>query len=103
MRTGKSACRSWALGLETRPRAGSELLVAIRGRWAPEADGLSASKSSLLQVFVSISGLVLVRNPYHCEPAFAKLEGTREGLINSYASFLHRDRDPKLTLQTAVL
>jgi ubiquitin-conjugating enzyme E2 O len=32
---------------------------------------------------VSISGLVLVRNPYHCEPAFAKLEGTREGRVNS--------------------
>lgn len=43
----------------------------------------SPQKSSLLQVFVSISGLVLVRNPYHCEPAFAKLEGTKEGMINS--------------------
>jgi ubiquitin-conjugating enzyme E2 O len=43
----------------------------------------SAKNSSLLQVFVSISGLVLVRHPYHCEPAFAKLEGTREGRVNS--------------------
>lgn len=43
----------------------------------------SPTKSSLLQVFVSISGLVLVRSPYHCEPAFAKLEGTREGKVNS--------------------
>lgn len=43
----------------------------------------SPKNSSLLQVFVSISGLVLVRHPYHCEPAFAKLEGTREGQINS--------------------
>jgi hypothetical protein len=43
----------------------------------------SPAKSSLLQVFVSISGLVLVRSPYHCEPAFAKLEGTKEGKVNS--------------------
>ena len=47
-------------------------------------DNPSSQKSSLLQVFVSISGLVLVRSPYHCEPAFAKLEGTREGKVNSY-------------------
>ena len=46
----------------------------------------SPAKSSLLQVFVSISGLVLVRSPYHCEPAFAKLEGTREGKVNSCVS-----------------
>lgn len=45
---------------------------------------VSAERSSLLQVFVSISGLVLVRNPYHCEPAYAKLEGTKEGSVNSY-------------------
>lgn len=48
------------------------------------ADMASPAKSSLLQVFVSISGLVLVKSPYHCEPAFAKLEGTREGRINSF-------------------
>ena len=46
----------------------------------------SPKTSSLLQVFVSISGLVLTRSPYHCEPAFAKLEGTREGRVNSYVS-----------------
>jgi len=43
----------------------------------------SPAKSTLLQVFVSISGLVLVRSPYHCEPAFAKLEGTKEGRVDS--------------------
>lgn len=44
---------------------------------------LSPHKSSLLQTFVSIQGLVLVREPYFCEPAFDKLRGTKEALVNS--------------------
>ena len=81
MKKAKSAYRSLGLGQEMHQRAGSE------SSWL---DGNhpslinSAERSSLLQVFVSISGLVLVRNPYHCEPAYAKLEGTKEGSVNSY-------------------
>jgi ubiquitin-conjugating enzyme E2 O len=59
----------------------------------------SPTKSSLLQVFVSVSGLVLVRSPYHCEPAFAKLEGTREGKVNSYVHS-RTGRTPWLTPTT---
>lgn len=43
----------------------------------------SPLKSSLLQTFVSIQGLVLVREPWFCEPAFEKLRGTREATVNS--------------------
>jgi ubiquitin-conjugating enzyme E2 O len=32
--------------------------------------------------FVSIQGLVLVREPYFCEPAFEKMRGTAEGSTN---------------------
>ncbi|KIR52646.1 ubiquitin-conjugating enzyme E2 O [Cryptococcus gattii Ru294] len=61
-----------------------KVCLSILGTWSgDESESWNPSKSSLLQVFVSISGLVLVRCPYHCEPAFAKLEGTREGKINS--------------------
>lgn len=61
-----------------------KVCLSILGTWAGDkSESWSPTKSSLLQVFVSISGLVLVKNPYHCEPAFSKLEGTREGRINS--------------------
>ncbi|KAK8844131.1 hypothetical protein IAR55_006925 [Kwoniella newhampshirensis] len=61
-----------------------KVCLSILGTWSGDkSESWIPSKSSLLQVFVSISGLVLVRSPYHCEPAFAKLEGTREGIINS--------------------
>ena len=60
------------------------MCLSILGTWAGDkSESWNPQKSSLLQVFVSISGLVLVRSPYHCEPAFAKLEGTREGRVNS--------------------
>lgn len=61
-----------------------KVCLSILGTWAGDkSESWNPTKSSLLQVFVSISGLVLVKNPYHCEPAFSKLEGTREGRINS--------------------
>lgn len=61
-----------------------KVCLSILGTWAGDkSESWNPQKSSLLQVFVSISGLVLVRSPYHCEPAFAKLEGTKEGRVNS--------------------
>ncbi|WVQ93025.1 hypothetical protein IAU59_000088 [Kwoniella sp. CBS 9459] len=61
-----------------------KVCLSILGTWSGDAsESWNPAKSSLLQVFVSISGLVLVRHPYHCEPAFAKLEGTKEGKVNS--------------------
>ncbi|WVN87953.1 uncharacterized protein L203_103150 [Cryptococcus depauperatus CBS 7841] len=61
-----------------------KVCLSILGTWSgDEAESWNPAKSSLLQVFVSISGLVLVKSPYHCEPAFAKLEGTIEGKVNS--------------------
>ncbi|KAK4689375.1 ubiquitin-conjugating enzyme E2 O, partial [Tremellales sp. Uapishka_1] len=61
-----------------------KVCLSILGTWAGDkSESWNPSKSSLLQVFVSISGLVLVRQPYHCEPAYAKLEGTKEGKVNS--------------------
>lgn len=40
-------------------------------------------KSSLLQMCVSIQGLVLIREPYFNEPGFEKMRGTEEATINS--------------------
>jgi len=36
-----------------------------------------------LQAFISIQGLVLVKEPYFCEPSFERMRGTEEGLVNS--------------------
>ncbi|ORX39251.1 hypothetical protein BD324DRAFT_619003 [Kockovaella imperatae] len=61
-----------------------KVCLSVLGTWSGDkSESWNPRTSSLLQVFVSISGLVLVRSPYHCEPAFAKLEGTREGRVNS--------------------
>jgi len=79
MKRAKCVCQFWAPGLATSQSRGSEFVKTDQFFSADD----SPAKSSLLQVFVSISGLVLVRSPYHCEPAFAKLEGTKEGKVNS--------------------
>ncbi|KAF9270048.1 hypothetical protein L218DRAFT_952243 [Marasmius fiardii PR-910] len=61
-----------------------KVCLSILGTWAGDRNETwSASRSSLLQAFVSIQGLVLVREPWFCEPAYEKLRGTEEGLVNS--------------------
>lgn len=37
----------------------------------------------LYAAFVSIQGLVLVKEPYFCEPSFERMRGTAEGTLNS--------------------
>lgn len=37
----------------------------------------------LYTAFVSIQGLVLVKEPYFCEPSFERMRGTAEGTLNS--------------------
>ena len=41
------------------------------------------SKSNLLQVLVSIQGLILVREPYYNEAGYEKHRGSQQGLENS--------------------
>jgi hypothetical protein len=88
--TRSQSLRGWqGVLVGARHMVGRQIRVVEVSRWPrscycpPMTERCSPTKSSLLQVFVSISGLVLVRSPYHCEPAFAKLEGTREGKVNS--------------------
>lgn len=78
------------------------MCLSILGTWAGDrSETWSAARSSLLQTFVSIQGLVLVKEPYvtilnfkgndftlsclrwFCEPAYDKLRGTEEGTVNS--------------------
>ncbi|KAK1228645.1 hypothetical protein PQX77_008239 [Marasmius sp. AFHP31] len=61
-----------------------KVCLSILGTWAGDRNETwSAGRSSLLQAFVSIQGLVLVKEPWFCEPAYEKLRGTEEGIVNS--------------------
>jgi len=58
--------------------------LSILNTWEGERnESWSAARSSLLQAFISIQGLVLVKEPYFCEPSFERMRGTEEGLVNS--------------------
>lgn len=60
-----------------------KVCLSILGTWAGErSESWNAARSSLLQAFVSIQGLVLVKEPYFCEPAFERMRGTEEGTVN---------------------
>jgi len=61
-----------------------KVCLSILGTWSGDrTETWNASRSSLLQAFVSIQGLVLVKEPWFCEPAYEKLRGTEEGMVNS--------------------
>ncbi|THH13368.1 hypothetical protein EW146_g6839 [Bondarzewia mesenterica] len=61
-----------------------KVCLSILGTWAGDRnESWSPSRSSLLQALVSIQGLVLVKEPWFCEPAYDKLRGTQEGIVNS--------------------
>ncbi|KAI0068302.1 hypothetical protein BV25DRAFT_1911299 [Artomyces pyxidatus] len=61
-----------------------KVCLSILGTWAGDRnESWSPTRSSLLQALVSIQGLVLVKEPWFCEPAYDKLRGTEEGIVNS--------------------
>ncbi|KAF8167745.1 hypothetical protein B0H34DRAFT_740587 [Crassisporium funariophilum] len=61
-----------------------KVCLSILGTWSGDKNEIwSSGRSSLLQAFVSIQGLVLVKEPWFCEPAYDKLRGTAEGTVNS--------------------
>ncbi|KAI0319861.1 hypothetical protein OF83DRAFT_1275465 [Amylostereum chailletii] len=61
-----------------------KVCLSILGTWAGDKnESWSPARSSLLQALVSIQGLVLVKEPWFCEPAYDKLRGTEEGIVNS--------------------
>ncbi|KZT57865.1 hypothetical protein CALCODRAFT_495702 [Calocera cornea HHB12733] len=61
-----------------------KVCLSILNTWSGDkSESWSAARSSLLQAFVSIQGLVLVREPWYCEPAYEKLRGTQEAEVSS--------------------
>ncbi|KAJ3500529.1 hypothetical protein NLJ89_g9755 [Agrocybe chaxingu] len=61
-----------------------KVCLSILGTWTGDKTEVwSPARSSILQALVSIQGLVLVKEPWFCEPAYDKLRGTEEGTVNS--------------------
>ncbi|KZO89659.1 hypothetical protein CALVIDRAFT_547777 [Calocera viscosa TUFC12733] len=61
-----------------------KVCLSILNTWSGDrSESWSAARSSLLQAFVSIQGLVLVKEPWYCEPAYEKLRGTAEAEVSS--------------------
>ncbi|TFL06373.1 hypothetical protein BDV98DRAFT_559298 [Pterulicium gracile] len=61
-----------------------KVCLSILGTWSGDhTESWSAARSSILQAVVSIQGLVLVKEPWFCEPAYEKFRGTEDGIVNS--------------------
>ncbi|KAG1866145.1 hypothetical protein F4604DRAFT_2024687 [Suillus subluteus] len=66
-----------------------KVCLSILGTWSGDrTETWSTARSSLLQASVSIQGLVLVKEPWFCEPAYEKLRGTEEGMVNSEKAYV---------------
>ncbi|KAH9494433.1 hypothetical protein Btru_022138 [Bulinus truncatus] len=60
-----------------------KVCVSLLGTWSGKGTEVWTSKSNLLQVIVSIQGLILVPEPYYNEAGYEKQRGTQVGLENS--------------------
>jgi len=62
-----------------------KICLSLLGTWPADAknEGWSTNRSSMLQIIVSLMGLVLVKEPYYNEAGFDALIGTEESLITS--------------------
>ncbi|GAA6062573.1 hypothetical protein JCM10212_004886 [Sporobolomyces blumeae] len=88
---------SWAGGTRVSPNlyAEGKVCLSLLGTWAGDkTESWSAARSSLLQILISIQGLIMVEDPYFTEPGFEKQIGTAEGTA---ASELYNERTLVLT------
>ncbi|XP_057698723.1 (E3-independent) E2 ubiquitin-conjugating enzyme UBE2O isoform X1 [Corythoichthys intestinalis] len=60
-----------------------KVCVSLLGTWIGRGNERWTSKSSLLQVLISIQGLILVNEPYYNEAGFDSDRGLQEGYENS--------------------
>jgi len=75
-----------AFGLRVNPNLYEcgKVCLSLLGTWAGRADERwDPARSTLLQVVVSVQGLVLVPEPYYNEAGYEKQAGTDEGAKNS--------------------
>ncbi|XP_005110437.1 (E3-independent) E2 ubiquitin-conjugating enzyme UBE2O [Aplysia californica] len=60
-----------------------KVCVSLLGTWSGKGTEVWTHKSNLLQVLLSIQGLILVREPYYNEAGFERQRGTQVGEENS--------------------
>ncbi|XP_013412226.1 (E3-independent) E2 ubiquitin-conjugating enzyme UBE2O [Lingula anatina] len=60
-----------------------KVCVSLLGTWGGKGSEVWTSKSNLLQVFVSIQGLILNAEPYYNEAGYERQRGTQQGMENS--------------------
>ncbi|XP_012284283.1 (E3-independent) E2 ubiquitin-conjugating enzyme UBE2O [Orussus abietinus] len=60
-----------------------KVCVSLLGTWSGRGTEVWTSSSTLLQVIVSIQGLILVSEPYFNEAGFEKQKGSQQGRENS--------------------
>ncbi|KAF7381610.1 hypothetical protein HZH66_014004 [Vespula vulgaris] len=60
-----------------------KVCVSLLGTWSGRGTEVWTSSSTLLQVIVSIQGLILVSEPYFNEAGFEKQKGSQQGKENS--------------------
>ena len=60
-----------------------KVCVSLLGTWSGRGTETWTSDSNLLQLLVSIQGLILVREPYFNEAGYEKQKGTQQGEENS--------------------
>ncbi|XP_071962528.1 (E3-independent) E2 ubiquitin-conjugating enzyme UBE2O-like [Antedon mediterranea] len=61
-----------------------KVCISLLGTWTGKHDEMWNSKSTLLQVLVSVQGLILVAEPYYNEAGFEKHRGSSLGEENSH-------------------
>ncbi|XP_070580497.1 (E3-independent) E2 ubiquitin-conjugating enzyme UBE2O-like [Ptychodera flava] len=60
-----------------------KVCVSLLGTWTGRGSQLWTNKSNLLQVLISIQGLILNNEPYYNEAGYEKHRGSQQGLENS--------------------
>lgn len=60
-----------------------KVCVSLLGTWSGKGNEMWTQESNLLQVLVSIQGLILVGEPYYNEAGYEKQRGTQQGIENS--------------------
>lgn len=60
-----------------------KVCVSLLGTWKGKGTEIWTGNSTLLQVIVSIQGLILVKEPYYNEAGYEKQKGSQQGHENS--------------------
>ncbi|ESP03792.1 hypothetical protein LOTGIDRAFT_156353 [Lottia gigantea] len=60
-----------------------KVCISLLGTWSGKGNELWCSKSNLLQIFVSVQGLILVKEPYYNEAGYEKQRGSQQAYENS--------------------